>query len=155
MKEIGCGPTTVANILNENGTEITPTQVAQEIPTYYWVSGGTSFQANIDILKKNGYTTDPYTKSLYNLTKYMDSNDYVWISSNVGGDTKNIEHHSYIDGYTIENGTPVYSMRDPYFGTDLKCTATSGSTLGCDGSNGHFTYNTENQAVIILTPPST
>jgi lysophospholipase L1-like esterase len=155
MGQIGCGPTTVANILSENGTKITPTQVAQEIPANYWVSGGTSFQANIDVLKQKGYKADPYTKSLYNLTKYVDTGELVWISSRVGGNTKDLEHYSYIDGYTIENGTPVYSMRDPYFGSDLKCTATSGSSLGCNGSNGHFTYNTANQAVIILTPPST
>ena len=150
MKQVGCGPTTVANILNEGGKKVTPTQIAKQIPSAYWASGGTSFQTNIEILKQNGYQADPYTKSLYNLTKYMKSDELLWISAKIEG----IEHHTYIDGYTMENGKPVFSMRDPYFGADMKCSVASGGTFGCNGSSGQHTYNVENEAVIILTPPA-
>lgn len=150
MKQVGCGPTTVANILNEGGKKVTPTQIAKQIPSAYWASGGTSFQTNIEILKQNGYKADPYTKSLYNLTKYMKPDELLWISAKIEG----IEHHTYIDGYTMENGKPVFSMRDPYFGTDMKCSVASGGTFGCNGSSGQHTYNVENEAVIILTPPA-
>ncbi|MDP2684490.1 MAG: hypothetical protein Q8P20_05560, partial [bacterium] len=151
FKNIGCGQTTVANILCKYGlTCPTPIEVASMIPLNEYVGGGlTSTQSNIKILNENGFITDPYRKSLqYHLTEYMEPNDVLWISANVGG----IPHHTYLDGYSIDsNGTPIYNLNDSYFGDGFKCKTTSDSSFGCTNNDGkQINIAAENANIYII-----
>jgi hypothetical protein len=150
LAQIGCGPTSVANILNEySGQNVTPIQIAQQI--IGWACGGTSYASNLAILETNGFQADPFPVSLYHLTDYMQPDEALWISANVGG----IAHHTYMDGYTInEQGIAVYNLRDPYFGSDITCTVENESTFNClTPDKRTIIINAEASALFILTPP--
>ncbi|MBU4351106.1 C39 family peptidase [Patescibacteria group bacterium] len=155
LAQIGCGPTSVANILNEySGLNVTPAQIARQIIS--WACGGTSYEPNLTILEANGYQADLYPKSLYRLTEYMQSDETLWISGNVDG----IPHHTYMDGFTCpegytENGicpSAVFTLRDPFFGTDITCTVSSNSTFDCTKPDGTLIIIKES-SFFILTPP--
>jgi hypothetical protein len=151
FKNIGCGQTTVANILCEYSNYCpTPIEVASMIPLNEYGNGGlTSTQSNIKILNENGFTTDPYRKSLqYHLTEYMEPNDVLWISANVGG----IPHHTYLNGYSHDsNGIPVYNLNDSYFGEGFKCKTTSDSSFNCVNDKGEqINIAAENANIYII-----
>lgn len=151
FKNIGCGQVAVANILCEYGNYCpTPLQIAEQIPLQeYAESGLTSTQSNIKILNENGFTTDPYTKSLqYHLTDYMEPTDVLWISGIVGG----IDHHTYIDGYTLDkNGVAIYNLNDSYFGDGYKCKTSGDSSFSCDNPDGsHINIGAENANIYII-----
>lgn len=157
--QAGCGEVTVANILSNAGKPINPNQ-ASVLVNPYKDSSGTSYQQNISALEKQGFSATLYPASFKTLPAVMGPNDVVWLTVKATDTTyKNMGHHTYIDGYTIENGTPVYSLRDPYFGSDMKCTPDGDRSLSCSSPERNVRLDVPvtnspdgGTAAIILTP---
>lgn len=135
LAAVGCGPTTTANILTHAGKPTTPVQVAEELDKTGRIScNGSAAEDNVEILKRNGFTADNFdtsSQSISDLSKYIGQEDVVWI----GAQVNDIGHHTYIQGYSKENGQTVYNLHDPWYG-DSKCTAAGRVTLNCTNANG-------------------
>jgi len=151
---VGCGEVSVANILTHAGIPTNPDEASKQYKG--GLNNGTEYNQNITVLTKNGFQADPYVGSFKNLTSYMGENDVLWLT--VRTNKSGFGHHTYIDGYTMEDGQPVYNLRDPYFGTNQKCVTNSDRGFACDnGLTITAPPDTDNSGqgtvALLLTPP--
>lgn len=159
--QAGCGEVTVANILTHAGIPTNPNQ-ASTLISKDQSGSGTAYGDDIAALTQKGFQADQYYGSFKDLPKFMGPRDVVWLSVIANNKTyKNMGHHTYIDGYTIVDGKPVYNLRDPFFGNDMKCRADGDRGLSCSSpersveltANADTNNSGTGTVAVILTPP--
>lgn len=154
---VGCGETTTANILTHAGIPTTPEQAAAQ--TRGGKCEGTTYSQDIAVLERNGFTADQYTGSFKDLPEYMGSDDVLWLSVLPNDSLQG--HHTYIDGYTVVDGEPVYNLRDPYYGSEMKCVADGDRAFQCEAYGRQLHINAPSDSdnsgqgtvAVLLTPP--
>jgi hypothetical protein len=130
MAKMGCGPTSVANILRDYGIETNPLALAKRIPS--WTCGGTGMQSNIDLLESFGLQVDGYPPSLYTLNQFSADGDHLFI----GGNSNGIDHFNEIKITEDQNGNQSLTLIDSYFSdSPLNCKITGPEQLECSGKN--------------------
>jgi hypothetical protein len=146
MSEIGCGPTTVANIINQSSNNrVTPNDIAStQLNAGKIDCGGTDWRDNMEVLQDYNYNYDIYSGSLQNIPNFTEPDDIIWISANVdAGGPEEIPHHTYFNGYSMEilpgtqNPQPVFNLVDPNWGDEMKCTVASDTAFRCQSPGGN------------------
>lgn len=161
--QAGCGEVTVANIMTHAGIPTNPNQASSLIKKDQ-AGSGTAYGDDLAALTSKGFRTDPYYGSFNDMTKFMGPHDVVWLSVKANNATyHDMGHHTYIDGYEIVDGSPVYNLRDPFFGSDMKCSAKGDRSLACSSPERMVNLsvppdtndNGTGTASVIVTPPGT
>ena len=131
MKDVGCGPTAVTNILHNYDIEANPLDLAKRIPANQLFCNGSALSAQVNLLQSYGLQVDGPPPSLYSLDKFSGDGDNLFIA----GKVNNIDHFTSIQIKEI-NDNQTLTLIDSYFSdTPLNCRIVSAQELSCSGKN--------------------
>lgn len=172
----GCGAVAVANIVDGNPNKpanLTPQDIVGMIRPEDWKAGISGGTGGDFMLLLTGTSSKPYSSSnpgfgyTYKFVndnnnasvawKRMGSNDVLWIGTDnaSGAAGSGIAHITYLTPTDTPNTFNLQT--NDYFGKGMKCSPNgSGSGFDCKNpdTNEKASYETKDQAVYILTPPS-
>lgn len=150
---IGCGPTAVANILNQMGySNISPKEIAMLIAKEDWSYNGTHLYDSSSIYKiLESYNVDGsfYNKSLLNLPTYVPQNSLMLIGATFNYNGREIDHISYLEYSGDVNNI---KLKDDLFIKDATCkVAGNGSSLFCSNATGQsLTINLADRPLYVI-----